>query len=414
MSDARRFFLIAGEPSGDRLGAALMRGLRAESDVECQFEGVGGSAMAAEGLESLFDIRDIAVMGFAEVVPKLATIRRRLRQTTDAVLKSAPDALITIDAPGFGLRVAKATRARSDACFVHYVAPSVWAWRPKRAEMMAEHTDHLLALLPFEPPYFEAVGLSCDSVGHPVVEATAQIDPGDIGLRAELGVAADAPLIAALPGSRRGEVARLGEVFGAALQQVSQRVPRLQVLVPAAENVVDQVKAMAATWPLPAYIVDPRGLPFAEAERRKFRAMAAADAALAASGTVSLELAAMRTPMVIGYRTSWLTAQMVKRLINIDTATLVNLLVKRKVVPEFFQEACTPEALAEALTRVLVEGSAELRAQLSAADEALQMLGRGGTAPSIRAARSVLEAMEKHKVHGPASRRRAQPVTGRS
>ncbi|MEO1329589.1 MAG: lipid-A-disaccharide synthase, partial [Pseudomonadota bacterium] len=211
-------FLIAGEASGDRLGAALMRGLRAElidAGPEgvggAAFHGVGGAAMAAEGLQSLFPISEIAVMGLAEVLPRLPTILKRIRETTEAVIASRPDVVVTIDAPDFGLRVSRrAGAALGDATtFVHYVAPSVWAWRPKRAEKMARSTDHLLALLPFEPPYFHRVGLSCDFVGHPIVEASAGVDPDDRSIRAEIGVAPDAPLIIALPGSRRGEVERL-------------------------------------------------------------------------------------------------------------------------------------------------------------------------------------------------------------
>ncbi|MCI4663064.1 MAG: lipid-A-disaccharide synthase [Neomegalonema sp.] len=391
---ATRFFLIAGEPSGDRLGAALMRGLRKELGARAEFIGVGGAAMQAEGLESLFDIKDIAVMGMAEVLPKLRMLKRRIEQTAQAVIASAPDALITIDAPGFGLRVAARARAQSSGKFIHYVAPSVWAWRPKRAEMMARHTDHLLALLPFEPPYFERVSLACDFVGHPVVEATEGLSQNRAELRAALDLPREAPLLMLLPGSRRGEVTRLGPIFMQTAKRVSADLPGLEIVVPAAENVADLVADLAGSLGLPCHVIDPRGRPFAQAERRKFQAMGACDVALAASGTVSLELAAMGVPMVIGYKMNWLTAQMVRRLVKIDTATLVNLLVEEKVVPEYFQENCTAEKLAPALLSLFPANAPARQHQIDAATKALAALGRGGLAPSERAARSVLAALQ--------------------
>ena len=304
-----RAFLVAGEASGDRLGAALMRGLRTELGGAVAFSGVGGAAMAAEGLESLFPIADIAVMGVAEVAPKLRTILRRIRETTEAALAAQPDVMITIDAPDFGLRVAERARRRgAQALRVHYVAPSVWAWRPGRARKMAKRTDHLLALLPFEPPFFRREGLSCDFVGHPIVETVADIDVKDRSLRSELGIAANAPLLIALPGSRRGEIERLAGPFGDTLSLLLARRPNLRVIVPLAEQVADLARERVADWPGAPVALDPRGLDFHAAERRKLRAMAAADVALAASGTVSLELAAMRTPMAIAYRASPLTA----------------------------------------------------------------------------------------------------------
>ncbi|MBX2854014.1 MAG: lipid-A-disaccharide synthase [Rhodobacteraceae bacterium] len=376
-------FLVAAEPSGDRLGAALMRGLMAETEGAVRFSGIGGSAMAAEGLESLFPIEGIAVMGIAEVLPRLRTLLRKMRET----------------APGFGLRVSERARPKAGphTAFVHYVAPSVWAWRPKRAEMMAKHTDHLLALLPFEPPYFQRVGLSCDFVGHPVLEAVAEVDPADRRFRAEIGVAPEAPLLIALPGSRAGEVRRLAPLFGQALAALTQRRPGLRVIVPAAENVVDLVRAETASWPSPPVILDPRDLSFREAEQRKLRAMAAADAALAASGTVSLELAAMRTPMAIAYRTNALTAAIVRRLIKIDTATLVNLVSETRHVPEFLQENFKPAEVAAALD-ALLDPASELRVlQAEASAETMRRLGEGDVAPSRRAAKSVLSAIARKR-----------------
>jgi len=389
-------FLIAGEPSGDRLGASLMRGLAAEG-VQARYAGVGGPAMASEGLESLFPIEETSIMGLAEVLPRLPNLLRRIDQTVEAVLAAKPDALITIDSPGFTMRVAKKVRAAApDIPIVHYVAPSVWAWRPGRAKKMAAHVDHVLALLPFEPPYMTEAGMTCDFVGHPVVERTAHVDPNDRSFRAEIGVGPDQPLIAVLPGSRNSEITRLAPVFGETLGFLAARHPGLAAILPAAETVADRLKEMVAGWPVTPIFLDPRDLPVAAAETRKFRALAACDAALAASGTISLELAAMETPTIIAYRASALTVFILRRIMTVDTGTIANLVLGEKVVPEYHQERCTPELLAAAIEELLTDGAARA-AQIDGARRALALLGRGGEPPSRRAARSVLAAIDRKK-----------------
>lgn len=412
-----KVFLIAGEPSGDRLGAALMRGLRAESRRPLRFDGVGGAAMAAEGLESRFDIEEIAVMGLAEVLPRLRGILRRIDETARTVAEAAPDLVVSIDAPDFGLRVAKKARAALEArggartLFMHYVAPSVWAWRPGRARKYAARLDHLLALLPFEPPYFEAEGLSCDFVGHPIVERSGPRESraaAGAGLRAELGVPADAPLLAVLPGSRRGEVRRLLPVFRDTVATLTSLRPDLvqrglQILLPMAERRAAEILAAPLDWPAPTHFIDPRELSFEAAEARKFAAFAAADAALAASGTVSLELAACRTPMVIGYKMNPISAGVARWLIKVDTATLVNLVSETRAVPEFLQEYYRLPVVAEALSKLLPapgQPSFEREAQLAAAETAMRRLGEGDAPPSRRAAQSVLAALARRSVMG--------------
>ena len=397
MSRALSIFLVAGESSGDRLGAALMRALREAHDGEIRFLGVGGVGMTEEGLESLFPISDIAVMGLTEVVPRVPTILKRMRQTREAVLQTPPDALITIDAPSFGLRVTKRVKSEIGArtALVHYVAPSVWAWRPGRAKKLASLVDHLLALLPFEPPYFEKEGLSCDFVGHPVAAHAEPSDDEKRAFRAKHDIPENAQLVVALPGSRRSEVARLGPIFGETLAPIARRRPGLRVVVPAAEHVATEVAALVARWPAQTIVIDPRGLPFAEAERRKRVAMSAADAALAASGTVSLELAAAGTPMVIAYRVSALSAAIARRLIKIDTATLVNLVSETRTVPEFLQDRCEPELISPALDRLLDKKDPGRVAQLAAANVTMERLGRGGEPPEVRAARSILGAIAR-------------------
>lgn len=378
-----RLFLVAGEPSGDQLGAALMRALKADAP-EVAFAGIGGMAMTAEGLDPLFDIADLSVMGFAEVVPRLPTILRRLNETTAAALAFAPDALITIDSPSFSLRVARRVRAAAPGIrTIHYVAPSVWAWRPGRAEEMARYIDHVLVLLPFEPPYMEAAGMSCDFVGHPIAERPAVSGDAVAAFRARHGLG-DRPVLLMAPGSRRGEVSRHAPIFAETFRRLAETRPRLSAVIPVAETVVEQV---AAAFPDALRLTPDVG------EEERMAAAAAADAALVKSGTITLEMAAAGTPQVAAYRTSWLSAAIARRLLRIDTANLVNLAVGwdsgARPVPEFYQENCTPDALAEALAP-LVDASPARAVQVAAAHEAIARLGRGGEAPSRRAAHSIL------------------------
>lgn len=381
-------FLAAGEPSGDALGAALMRALVTETGGGVRFMGVGGPAMQAEGLTSLFPQEDLAVMGLVEVLPRLPNLLRRIRQTAEACIAASPAALVTIDSPGFGLRVARKVRARAPSVrLIHYVAPSVWAWRPGRARTLARTVDHLLALLPFEPPFFTAEGLPCDFVGHPAAARPRAPDHDIAALRAEAG--GGDPLVLALPGSREGEIARHGALFGQALELLAQRRPGLRVVMPTVPGVAEAAIAAAKRWPVPVLALDPRGLAQPHAEARKWAAFCAADVALAASGTVALELAAARTPMVSVYRANPLTALIVRRLVRIDTANLVNLTAAERVVPELFQENFTPEAAAQALDALLIDGGA---AQLPAMEAVTRTLGAGDP-PGLRAARSVLSAL---------------------
>lgn len=399
MTRPLRVFLIAGEASGDRLGAPLIRALReetgrVEAGREVEILGVGGELMEAEGLASLFPATDLAVMGIAEVLPRLTLILRRIRETVAAVDAARPDVLITIDSPGFGLRVARKARgARPDLRTVHYVAPSVWAWKPGRAKEMARYIDHVLALLPFEPPYMTDAGMTCDFVGHPASRLPRPDAAAQAAFRAGIG-AGDAPLICVLPGSRRGEVSRLAAPFAEIVGQVAAAVPGLRAVIPAAAGVADMVEAAARDWPIPVTVLDPRGMDPGAAEARKFTCFAACDVALAASGTVSLELAAMGAPQVIAYRVHPLTAFIVKRMVRIDSATLVNLLLKSRPIPEFIQQALIPDAVAAEVIRLLRDPAAA-DAQREAEDRALAMLGRDGAPPSTRAARSVLAALAR-------------------
>lgn len=383
-----RVFLIAGEPSGDALGAAVMAGLK-ELAPGIRFEGVGGPRMIAEGMESLFPMDELSVMGIAEVLPRYFDLKRRIRQCADAVLADPPDLLLTIDSPDFCLRVAKLVKAASTIRTVHYVAPTVWAWRPGRAAKMARVIDHVLALLPFEPPLMEAAGMACDFVGHPVVTEPVASEAEAAAFRLAHGLG-DVPVLLVLPGSRRGEVTRLAPIFGAACARLLQDNPALRLVLPAAEPVAGLVTELTADWPQRPLILDPRETvpqAFAAEKRAAFRA---ADVALAASGTVSLELAASATPMVIAYDMNWLTREIIRRMLITDTTTLVNLVSDTRAVPEFLGDQCRADRIAPAVQAVF---DAPER-QRYAMDLAMQRLGRDGDPPGLRAARAILDRLD--------------------
>lgn len=382
-----RVFLVAGEPSGDRLGGALMAGLKTLVP-DAEFDGVGGPLMQAQGLTSRFPMDELSVMGLVEVLPKFFHLKRRIAETAQAVLDTQPDVLITIDSPDFSLRVAKLVKAGSDIRTVHYVAPSVWAWRPGRADKMAKVIDHVLALLPFEPPYMERAGMECDFVGHPVVNEPVASE-GDIAAFRATHDLGDAPLVLALPGSRRGEVDRLVPVFGEALALFLKDRPDTRVVVPTIAHMVEAVSEHVQTWPGAPVVVDPRNLPSDQAEAQKRAAFAAADLSLAASGTVSLELAAQATPMVIAYNLNWLTTQIAQRMVKLDTVTLVNLVSDTRAVPECLLDDCQPDKISAALSQVANTPGAQQQAM----ELTMARLGRGGEAPGLRAAKAVLDRM---------------------
>ena len=386
---AMRLFVLAGEPSGDKLGGALLAGLKSiipDLDVR----GVGGPMMQAQGIESEFPMDELSVMGIAEVLPKYLNLRKRLHQTADAVLEWQPDALLTIDSPDFSLRLAKLVKAKSSICTIQYVAPSVWAWRPKRAGKMAAYVDHVLALLPFEPPYMEYAGMGCDFVGHPVVGEPVATDDEVRAFRASERIE-DAPLILVLPGSRKSEIARLSAVFGETMESVLASHASARIVVPAASAVADAVKGAVASWPGQPIVLDPREGP--DAAARKRAAFRAADVALAASGTVSLELAASGTPMVVAYNMSWLSWQIMSRLAAVDTVTLVNLVSGDRVVPEFLGPACRAPDIAAALLLLLTDSTAR-DAQKAAMDVTMERLGRDGEGPGLRAAKAGLGVLK--------------------
>ena len=380
-------YIVAGEPSGDRLGGALMQGLATETGIA--FHGVGGRDMIAAGLDSLFDMSELSVMGVSEVLPRLPNLLRRIRQTAQDIIARCPDVLITIDSPDFTLRVAPQgprslarVEDRSLCC-----ASSVWAWRPARARKMARYVDHVLALLPFEPAYMQAAGMTCDFVGHPVAGRAQPTRSEIAAFRKRHGIADWHTVLLLAPGSRHGEIRRLLPDFCATIMRLRAEQPDLAVVCPVAETVEADVRGALSSLLPPAHLVLPN-----EGEVEKLRAFAAADLALCASGTVTLELAAAGTPMVAAYKTTWLTAQIVRRVVKISSANLINIVHGQPVVPEFLQERCTVAALTSALRPLLHDGPARTQ-QSEAFDAVLAALGRDGVPPARRAARSVLAAL---------------------
>jgi lipid-A-disaccharide synthase len=383
-------FLVAGEPSGDLLGARLMAALRAETGGAVRFAGIGGEHMVAQGLHSLVPITDLAVMGVFEILPHALRILRHIRTAAAAARAARPDAIVTIDSPSFSLEVSQRLRGL-DVPLIHYVAPSVWAWKPWRAAAMARYLDHLLTLLPFEPPYFEKHGLATTFVGHPAIEmASRPTNPA--AFRARHGIPAGAPVVCVLPGSRRGEVRRLAPLFGTAMGMLSACFPDLRAVVPTVATVAAEVTAATAFWPVPTVVLtDPDD---------KYEAFAASTAALAASGTVAVELAVAGVPTVVAYRVSALTAFVARRVVKVRYVSLPNILLDRAVQPELLQADCTPAKLAAALATLLADPAARA-AQIAAAREAVRLLDPGAVAPSRRAAQVVLSLIAA----GPARRK---------
>jgi lipid-A-disaccharide synthase len=379
--------LVCGEPSGDQLGAELMQGIRALGGENIRIVGVGGSAMTAQGLKSLFPLDATAVMGLREVVPRIPEILSRVRIASNYALAVKPDALVCIDSPDFTHRIARRVkRGNPKIPTVNYVAPQIWASRQYRARAMARYFDLVLALFPFEVSFFEGRGVHAAFVGHPVIERAARMTGGD-DLRARLDIGSDAPLLAVLPGSRMSEVTLLLPVFREAVAKLALSLPGLVCVLPTVPNVAAKVRALAEGWPVPLHILDNAD--------DKFASFDAADVALAATGTVTTEIALARTPMVTAYKLGWLTYALARPFISVKYATLVNILLDREAVPEFIQDRCKPDALADALLKLFQK--ADIRAaQTRDLAEAMQLLGTGEEAPSLRAARTLLSfAWEK-------------------
>jgi lipid-A-disaccharide synthase len=363
-----------------------MEALREEFPATIEFHGVGGHRMETGGLRSLFPMSEISLMGFLEIVPHIPRLLRRIHQTAEEIRHLQPDLVVTIDSPGFNFRVAEALQG-SGIRLVHYVAPTVWAYKPERAARVARLYEHLLVLLPFEPPYFEKEGLPCTFVGHPIVEE--DLTGGKPEALLSLGLSVEEPVVCVYPGSRRSELKRLLPVFGAALDLLGTRHPSLTAVAVSVPHLQREIEKQVRGWPTPTAVVsDPQG---------KKNALAAATAALAKSGTGTLEIAMAGIPMVIAYRANPLSMRIVRKTLRIRYANLINLILDREVIPEFLQEDCRPETLADGMDRILRDGSIR-RQQRDGALQALTSLGLGSTdRPSRRAARVLTELLGTHR-----------------
>jgi lipid-A-disaccharide synthase len=379
-----KVFILAGEASGDRLGAALMRGLQ-KAVWTVEFQGVAGPEMQMRGIDSLFDMSELSVMGLAEILPKYRGLRRRLAQTVDAVLAWQPDVLITIDSPDFSLRVAKAVRAANPSIrTVHYVAPTVWAWRPKRARKMAQFIDHVLAVFPFEPPYMEAEGMACDFVGHPIAAIPQATQTQIAEFQNLVGLDPERSALVILPGSRRSEVQRLLPVFCEVLSQ--PEFSKSQLIFPTLPHLAQVLRDQVAGLLQDCFVVTGEGLSAEAAVAQRFTAFATAQAALAASGTVSLELAAAGTPMVIAYDMGGVSRAIIGAMLRVDTVTLVNLVSDTRDVPDFIGKNCKSNLIAPALVKILQNPQTQEHAMRTT----MELLGKGDPDLADRAAQAVL------------------------
>lgn len=380
MTPAPHFFLVAGEDSGDRLGAALIAAVR-QRCPGARFSGVGGVQMAGLGMPSLFPLGELAIIGFAAIPASLPNIFKRIRQTADAAVAAKPDVLVIIDSPEFTHRVARRVRARAPAIpIVDYVCPSVWAWRPGRARAMLSYVDRVLALLPFEPAAMQRLGgPACSFVGHPLSERAGHLRPSAEEARRRL---VDPPLLLVLPGSRASEIRRMAGVFGEAVELAAKRAGALDVVVPAVPRLAETVRATVASWRIPARVVTDPG--------EKDAAFRNARAALTKSGTSTLELAVAGVPMVAAYKVPLFEELIARVLVKVQSVILANLVLDENVVPELLQRDVTAERLAAALAPLLSD-TPERRKQIDAFARLDTIMEIGRAVPSDRAAAAVLD-----------------------
>lgn len=384
--DGPLVYIVACEASGDQIGALLIQALREMAHGQVRFAGLGGHLMAHEGLESLFDVRELALLGVFEVIPKARRVLRRVAETVADIEAKRPDILVTIDSWGFTGRVhERLTKRKNPLLRVRYVAPQVWAWRPKRAKQLSKWIHHLLTLLPFEPAFFTVHGLPATWVGHPVVEVGFERGNG-ARFRRLHEISPKTKVVGILPGSRRSEVTRLLPIFKETIALLALRYPDMRVVIPTVPAVAAEVSHAYGNWPVPVVIV--------EDTRARVDAFASFDVALAASGTVSLELAKASVPHVIAYRVNRLTATVFRLMTKLRRVNLINILLDHEAVPERLQNKCRADVLAEDLN-VLLRDEPRRTAQRADFAAALSQLSPGGERPSQRAARTILELMGK-------------------
>lgn len=385
-SENLKIYLIAGEPSGDLLGSRLMRALRSKTGGKVEFFGLGGDTMEAEGLNSLFDISDLAIMGLVEVIPSIPKVLRHIRNTVADIERVQPDIVITIDSWSFCARVHKALRKRKTGIpQLHYVAPQVWAWKKKRARTMYKYIDALMTLLPQEPKYFTPYHLETVFVGHPVIESEVLHADGE-AFRRRFDIPADKKIITVLPGSRKTEVSRLLPVFLASARQLLEKGGDFYFVIPTVKTVSSQVKEMVKDCGLPLQVV--------ETQADRYDAFRASEAAIAASGTVALELAICHIPHVIAYRVSRLTAWIIAKIMKIQFVNLTNIMLGRLIVPELLQEQCVCGNITANISELLQKGDLYER-EMEGFAKVKQTLSSGTQTPSENAADFVLELISR-------------------
>lgn len=379
------FYLVAGEASGDVIGAGLIRALRFIYP-DAEFRGVGGNRMEAEGMHSLFPMHEISIMGFVEIISGIFRVWRRIKMTAEDIKNNRPDAVITIDAQSFSRRVAMACQAEraSGIKFVQYVAPSVWAYKPERAVWFSRLYDLMLCILPFETGYFDDVGLKSCFVGHPVLEE--EVDGNGDAFRGDRGIPDNMPLVALFPGSRRSEIKKHMPLFQQTIGLLNRNHPKLQCVILALPSLEREIRAWASSWPVPLHVVTSLD--------EKPGMLAACDVALSKSGTVTLELAMAGLPMVVVHKVNALSMWLIRRMIRVRFATLMNILQGREVVPEVLQELAKPVILENELNRLLKDEAA-VAEQKEAVAAALEKLKPDvGASPSNAAARTITDLLE--------------------
>ena len=388
-----KIFIIAGEDSGDKLGSAIIHSLREKLDNPPSFVGIGGTEMTNCGLNSIFLMSELSVMGFVEIAYNYKNLKKRLDQTVSAILDEKPDILLTIDSPEFCFRVAKKVKVVNKSIpIVHYVAPTVWAWRPKRARAISNYIDHVMALFPFEPPYFHRVGLSCDFVGHPIVSEEIATDENIVDLKKEYSLS-DEPTILCLPGSRKSEIDRLMPTFGESLIKFSRLIPNANFILPSTPHLYEYSKQYLKFLPSNTVFLSPEEIGVEKYLAFKKASFKISDLALAASGTVSLELAANNTPMVIGYDMSYFSRQIVQLMMLTNTVTLVNLITGNRHIPECIGVNFNSDKLFLELVRIY----SNRKNQLKDFATTMNLLGRDHIAPNDRAANSLISFYKEFK-----------------
>ena len=389
-----KIFIIAGEDSGDKLGSAIIDSLREAFDGSINFVGIGGNGMMNRGLNSIFPMSDLSVMGLVEIALQYTNLKNRLNQTIQSILDEKPDILLTIDAPEFCFRVAKKIKlSNKNIPIAHYVAPSVWAWRPNRAKKISEFVDHILALFPFEPRYFRDVGINCDFVGHPIVTESLADEESIAEFKNEYSLA-DEPIILCLPGSRKSEIDRLMPVFGETLEKFSNILPSARFVLPSTPNIYEYSKKYLGSMPKDVIFLSPEKIGIDKYLKFKKASFKISSLALAASGTVSLELAANNTPMVIGYDMGFLSRQIIGLMLKTETVNLVNLITGNRNIPECLGANFKSENLFLEMVRVYSNNQNQIKDFRTTMD----LLGQNNESPNDRAANSLLKFCRNFKM----------------